>query len=193
MQFQLASSVPRSPQDVWLLLTDIGRIASCIPGCENVQEKEPLASYSAVFKQQIGPFRLQMPADISVVEQREPERLKAIAQGRDKTTGTQVTLALEVDLAPEAGGGCRLAVASDLQIAGRLATLGYPVIKKKVDENFTEFQRRLMAALQDDAAAASTAAPAAGPAGTAPAPAPSETPPASGGRFTDRVKQLFGR
>jgi hypothetical protein len=32
-----------------------------------------------------------------------------------------------------------------MQVAGRLATLGYPVVKKKAEEIFGEFEKRLRA------------------------------------------------
>jgi hypothetical protein len=35
-----------------------------------------------------------------------------------------------------------------LQVAGRLASLGYSMIKKKADENFTEFEKRFRAQLE---------------------------------------------
>ena len=37
---------------------------------------------------------------------------------------------------------------SPLQVAGRLASLGYSVIKKRADENFAEFERRFLAQLE---------------------------------------------
>jgi carbon monoxide dehydrogenase subunit G len=42
----------------------------------------------------------------------------------------------------------KLQLHADLQIAGRLATLGYPVIKKKSVELFNEFESRLRALLE---------------------------------------------
>ena len=36
---------------------------------------------------------------------------------------------------------------STLQVAGRLASLGYPVVKKKTEEILAEFEKRLRAEL----------------------------------------------
>ncbi len=40
--------------------------SACIPGCENVEEIELFAIYKAMVKQKIGPFPVEVPADIVV-------------------------------------------------------------------------------------------------------------------------------
>lgn len=159
MDFQLETTIPRSTKDVWDVLTDIPRVAKCIPGCENIEEKERLSSYSAVLKQQLGPFRLNVPAEIVVTEIVEPKLLKANAEGRDKTTGTQIKMQLGVELESDGPQSSRLIISSKMEVAGRLATLGYPVIKRKADENFNEFQRRLLEELGPETPAEPEAAP----------------------------------
>ena len=49
-------------------------------------------------------------------------------------------------VAPEEGG-TRLTLDTTMQVAGRLASLGYPVVKKKAEEIFVEFEKRLRAEL----------------------------------------------
>ena len=52
-----------------------------------------------------------------------------------------------MNVEPVAQTGSRLVVHAELQVAGRLASLGYSIIKKKADENFAEFERRFLAEL----------------------------------------------
>jgi uncharacterized protein len=132
--------------EVWKALVDFRRIAGCVPGCEEVEELEPLARYRAVMKQRVGPFRVEAPLDITVDEVRALESIRARAQGRDRLTGTSINATLRVTLVP-LDTGARLAFATELQITGRLATLGYPVIRKRAEESFAEFARRLRASL----------------------------------------------
>jgi carbon monoxide dehydrogenase subunit G len=154
MNFRMDLEIPAPPDSIWPIFFDVARIASLIPGCEQVEEKEPLALYSAVMKQKIGPFRMEAPAEVRVEEMHAPSRLKARARGRDKFTGTTMDVALDVQLAP-ASEGTQLVVDAALAVAGRLASLGYPVVKKKAEEMFTEFEKRLRAELGvPDAAAA---------------------------------------
>jgi len=147
MEFHVEAELPKGREEIWALFMNIPKIAACIPGCEQAVEKEPMKSYSAVLMQKLGPFKLNLPSEIAVEENRAPELLKARAAGRDKMTGTQITVALNISLSEGEGGGTRLAVDADMQVAGKLASLGYPVIKKKTEENFEEFKRRLLEAL----------------------------------------------
>ena len=147
MNFRMDLAMPASRESIWPIFFDVVRIASLIPGCEQVEEKEPLALYSAVMKQKIGPFRMEAPAEVRVEELQAPSRLKARARGKDKVTGTTMDVLLDVALEAADGAGTRLVVDASLTVAGRLASLGYPVVKKKAEEMFAEFERRLRAEL----------------------------------------------
>lgn len=148
MNFTINADLPATPERLWVLFFDVQRVAALIPGCENVREIAPLASYAAVMKQKIGPFKLEMPTDITVEEHEAPSRVRMRASGRDKFTGTTLEVMLAVSLAALADGGTRLAVEADMQVNGRLASLGYAVVKKKSEELFTEFERRLRTELE---------------------------------------------
>jgi carbon monoxide dehydrogenase subunit G len=50
-----------------------------------------------------------------------------------------------VTLLSAGGGGSTLTVDAALSVAGKLASLGYAVIKKRAEENFAEFNARLKA------------------------------------------------
>ena len=141
MQFDLATEIPSAPERIWPVLLDMRRVAACIPGCEQVEELAPLAHYKALMKQKVGPFRVEVPAEIFVEELTAPERVRARATGRDKYTGTSFS----VNLAAADGGRSTLTIGAELTVAGRLAALGYSVIRKRAEENFAEFNQRLNA------------------------------------------------
>lgn len=144
----MEAKLPHLPERVWLVMVDIARIASCIPGCEQVEEHEHLALYTAVMKQKVGPFKLEVPAKIVVEEHHRPSLVRARASGKDKLTRTTLGVGLDVRLESLGDSGCCLSVHATLQVAGRLASLGYSLIKKKADENFAEFEKRLLAQLE---------------------------------------------
>ena len=147
MQFSMSIDLSAAPKDLWCLMTDVKRISECIPGCENVQEIERLAIYKATVKQKIGPFKLEVPADIRVDEVDEPARVRLHAVGSDKFTGTRLSVVMDVTLAPEEKG-TKLTVDAQLEVNGRLATLGMPMIKRRAEQNFEEFEARLQALLE---------------------------------------------
>jgi carbon monoxide dehydrogenase subunit G len=147
VNFRIDVLLPSAAEAIWLVFFDVRRVALLIPGCENVIETAPLAAYSAVMKQKIGPFRIDVPTQILVEEREEPRRVRVHATGRDRITGTTLDVLLAVGLESAAEGGTRLGVDATMQVAGRLASLGYPVVKKKSEELFAEFEKRLRAEL----------------------------------------------
>jgi carbon monoxide dehydrogenase subunit G len=148
MNFNIDARLPASPERLWTLFFDVQRVAALIPGCENVQEQTPLVSYSAVMKQKIGPFKLEVPAAITVEEHLAPQRVQLRAHGKDKFTGTTLDVLLKVNLTPQAEGDTHLLIDADMQVQGRLASLGFGVVKKKSEELFAEFEKRLRAELE---------------------------------------------
>jgi carbon monoxide dehydrogenase subunit G len=120
----------------------VPRISSCIPGCDNVEEIERLVTYKATVKQKIGPFKIEVPADIVVESITEPSHVRTRATGRDKFTGTRLAVVLDVTVTPQ-DAGSTFAVEAKVDVQGRLASMGFGVIKRRVDQNFEEFEKKL--------------------------------------------------
>lgn len=148
MDFNMTAELPVEPAKVWPVMIDIAEMTACIPGVESVEEKETLKLYSAVMKQKLGPFKLEVPAEMIVDELREPEFVRAHASGKDKFTRTTLRVDFDVSLKPDGKGGSLLAIVADLQVAGKLASLGHSMIKKKAEENFAEFETKFRARLE---------------------------------------------
>lgn len=147
VRFESELMLPGTPGAIWRLLLDVPRVAACVPGCEAVEEETPRERYRALVKQRLGPFRLEAPLAIHLAEAREPERLRAVVSGRDRLTGTSISAELVVTLAPEDAGRTRLGLVTELQVGGRLAALGYSVIRGRAEEATAEFAERLRCAL----------------------------------------------
>lgn len=148
MDFKMEAELPVEPAKVWPIMIDIAEMTACIPGVEKVEEIDRLKLYNAVMKQKIGPFKLEVPAEMVVDELREPEFVRAHASGKDKFTGTTLRVNFDVSLKSNSGSGSLLEIAADLQVAGRLASLGHSMIKKKAEENFAEFEKKFRARLE---------------------------------------------
>ena len=149
MEFRVEAAIPCAASEVWAVLVDIPKIAGCIPGCEDVQERTRLVNYSAVLKQKLGPFKIALPANISVQEVREPNWIRAVVSGTEKFTGTRIDVSLCMTLLDTESGHSHMVAECDMQVAGKLASLGYSVIKKKAADNFAEFRTRLLKVLED--------------------------------------------
>lgn len=146
MDFRMEVTLPATAAEIWGIFFDVRRVATLIPGCENVAEVAPFSEYSAVMKQRIGPFKLEVPTRIAVESYTLESNVAVRAQGRDKFTGTTLDVHLAVALDEKRDGNvkeCGVTVDARMQVAGRLASLGYPVVKKRSEEIFTEFEKRL--------------------------------------------------
>lgn len=151
MDFRIDTTLPATNAELWTLFFDVQRVATLIPGCEDVVELEPLKEFSALMKRKIGPFRLEVPARIFVESHTLERQVVLSAAGVDRVTGTTIDMRLRVDLDTQPAATeptCRLAVDASLHVGGRLASLGYPIVRKHAEDLFAEFEQRLRAELR---------------------------------------------
>jgi hypothetical protein len=123
---------------VWDFLWDVPRLAACIPGARDVATVEAGKRYTAVVADKVGPFRVQFPLQIDVLEAQAPERLRARAGGRDAAVDGLVKVDLDVALSA-ADGGTTLRLAADINVLGKLGTLGHSVIVRKGNDLVDRF------------------------------------------------------
>lgn len=134
-------------QAVWDFLWDVPRLAACIPGAKDVRIVEPGKRYTAVVGDKVGPFRVQFPLQIDVLEVQAPTRLRARAGGRDAAVDGLVKVDLDVALSP-AEGGTTLRLAADISVLGKLGTLGHSVIVRKGTDIVDRFAAAVKARLE---------------------------------------------
>jgi len=129
-------------QASWSLVSDIPRLSACIPGVSDVREIEPHARYAATVTDKLGPFRLQLPVEIAIQSLEEPSRLVAELTGNDGRGQARVKGNIEALLQP-AGSGTKLSLNAHLEVLGKLAALGATPMRRRADDIFAEFVRRL--------------------------------------------------
>lgn len=137
-------------EKVWAFLWDVERLAACIPGARDARTVEPGKRYTAVVAERVGPFRVQVPLAIEVLEAAAPERLRARAGGRDAGVDGVVKVDLDVTLAP-AGAGTALRLIADIAVLGKLGTLGHSVIVRKSSDVVDRFAGELRRQLESPA------------------------------------------
>jgi carbon monoxide dehydrogenase subunit G len=147
MKFEKEITVAASPDRVWAFLWDVERVARCLPGCREARTVVPHERYEAVVSERVGPFKVQFPMDIRVLEVEEQRRLKAQAAGRDAAMGSSLKVILDLTL-ERTDGGSRLVISSDASILGKLGTLGHGIIQHKADGIMTQFAEAVRRALE---------------------------------------------
>jgi carbon monoxide dehydrogenase subunit G len=112
--------------EAWTLLTDVERIAPCMPGAE-LQEIEG-DEYRGVVKVKVGPITAQYKGKASFIEQDEAGgRAVLRAEGRDTRGQGNANATITALLVPD-GDGTKVTVTTDLTVTGRVAQFGRGVL-----------------------------------------------------------------
>ncbi len=147
MKFEKTVTVKAPREAVWKFLWDVPRVAACLPGCKGAQVVEEGKRYTATVGERVGPFRVEFPLSIEVLESSPPEHLKARAGGKDAKVDGLVKVELDLRLV-ESGGGTEMRLSTDVAVLGKLGTLGHSVIVRKGDELVAKFAEGLRAHLE---------------------------------------------
>ena len=133
MKVEREISIQAPREAVWDFLWDVPRLAACIPGAKDVRTVEDGKRYTAVVAEKVGPFRVQFPLAIEVIEVDPPARLRARAGGRDAAVDGLVKVDLDVSL-KVVEGGTALGLKAEIAVLGKLGTLGHSVnVRKSAD------------------------------------------------------------
>jgi len=146
MKFQGNLLITRPVEKVWEFLWDIEKLARCIPGCQGVKTIKEREKYELSVKDSVGPITVQFEL-LADVKKLEPLKLVEIAmEGKDfKAGGVRQTMALA--LSPK-GNDTQLDFETDVNVFGRLGTLGYPFVKKKAEAVIKEFGDKVKGAIE---------------------------------------------
>lgn len=171
MELNNEFSVSVPVEQAWAVLTDLERIAPCMPGAE-LQEVEG-DQYRGIVKIKVGPITAQYKG-VAQFQERDDANHRAVikAEGRDTRGQGNASAIVTASLTPE-GDGTKVVVATDLTITGKVAQMGRGVLADVSAKLMGQFAE----ALEADVLAGS-AAPAEAPAGGAPATGNGATPTA---------------
>jgi carbon monoxide dehydrogenase subunit G len=118
--------VPVAVDDAWKLLTDVERIAPCMPGAE-LQEIDG-EEYRGIVKVKVGPITAQYKGKATFVEKDDAAHKAVLrAEGRDTRGQGNANATITATLEPE-GDGTKVKVVTDLAITGRAAQFGRGVM-----------------------------------------------------------------
>jgi carbon monoxide dehydrogenase subunit G len=114
------------PSTAWSVLTDVERIAPCMPGAQ-LQEVEG-DEYRGVVKVKVGPITAQYKGAASFVELDEDNHRAVLkAQGRDTRGQGNASATITATLVPD-GEGTHVTVQTDLTVTGKVAQFGRGVM-----------------------------------------------------------------
>lgn len=147
-EFEVAVPVDRA----WSVLTDLERIAPCMPGAQ-LQEVDG-DDYRGVVKVKVGPITAEYRGKASFVE-RDPVAHRAVvrAEGRETRGQGNASATITATLEPS-GQGTRASVVTDLTITGRVAQFGRGVLadvsNKLLGQFVASLESTVLAGTEDD-------------------------------------------
>jgi uncharacterized protein len=139
--------VPAPVHEAWEVLTDVQRIAPCMPGAtlDEVEGDE----YRGTVKVKVGPMTAQYKGVARFIEQDEGARRAVLkAEGREMRGQGNANATVTAQLAPD-GGGTAVSVVTDLTVTGRVAQFGRGVMADVASKLLVQFADCLENKLQD--------------------------------------------
>ncbi len=204
MEFENSFNVGVPVDEAWAILTDVERIAPCMPGAE-LTEVIDENSFKGKVSVRLGPVALTFAGDARF-EDRDDEghSARVKAQGRDAKGRGGANANVDFRLLPAQDGTTTVQIRTDLQLSGSVAQYGRGVgmikdVATQLIDRFADALHEQIVADRGTADEAEEAAP--DPAEDRPAPPPQAAKPISGfslgasvmwNAFTRWLKGLFG-
>src|SRR5438552_3071244 len=172
--------------DAWTVLTDVERIAPCMPGAD-LQEVEG-DEYRGIVKVKVGPITAQYKGAARFVEKDDgAHRAVLRAEGRDTRGAGNASATITATLR-EATGGTEVQVDTDLTVSGKVAQFGRGVLA----DVSTKLLNQFVSCLEADVLSGKPGAGAAEPPPATPTPTPTPAPATAGGNGSGAATSAGG-
>jgi carbon monoxide dehydrogenase subunit G len=146
MQIKDSFTINAPQEKVWELLFDIPRLSQCVPGIEDVEVVDD-KTYRGKLVVKVGPIKSQFSGVVTLTEIEPPQRIAGLVEGDDKASDSSVKAGFSGTLT-SVGVGTEAAFVVDLNLRGRLAQFGGPVISATAKKLTAEFARNLRTQLE---------------------------------------------
>ena len=136
MEFEGDILVPAERQFVFDEMQKSENIQKILPNCESVEKVEE-NKYVAVLNEKVSKISMKLETELELVEIREPDLVKLTITGEAPGSNTSVQGTATFELSDE-GQETRIQYTMDVEVSGKLASIGFRMIKhvakKRIDE-----------------------------------------------------------
>jgi carbon monoxide dehydrogenase subunit G len=139
---EITVAAPR--EAVFKALSDAPFFASCIEGVRDLTAIDA-TRYAAVLETRIAYLRFSFKVGVEMTRLVEPEEIEAKVEGTPIGMVGRLTATATTRLS-EADGATRIRYSIDATLAGKLGSMGQPVLKAKAKEMEKQFSKKLAAA-----------------------------------------------
>ena len=157
MELSSSFEVARSLEDTWAVLTDVERIAPCLPGAK-LQEVEG-EEHRGIVKVKVGPITAEYKGVATFTEKDDSSHRAVLeAKGRDTRGAGNASAVITAQLAAVDENTTSVTVDTNLTISGKVAQFGRGVMADVSAKLMGQFADNLAAMLEEDATGAGDAA-----------------------------------
>lgn len=132
---------------VWDFLLDAQSLASCVPGCEQVEPTGDNA-YTARMKAKIGPISANFKIRIDITEMNPPTYLRSTMRGEDSMMASNLNATSVIELKSVEPQTTEMCYRSEVTVLGRLGRFGEGIMKRKAREVGEQFARSVKERLE---------------------------------------------
>ncbi len=135
-------TVPVAIAEAWNVLTNVERIAPCLPGAQ-LQEIEG-ETYRGAVKVKVGPIQAQFKGQASFVE-KDDTNYKVVLKGEGRDTGGKgnASAVITAQLTAIDANSTQVNVNTDLSITGKVAQFGRGALADVSDKLLAQFSENL--------------------------------------------------
>ncbi len=152
MELTNSFEVNRSIDDTWQVLTDLERIAPCMPGAQ-LQEVEG-DEYRGIVKIKVGPITAQYKGAATFAEKNDDEHRAVLnAKGRDTRGAGNAEAVITASLEAVSESTTKVDVDTDLKVTGKVAQFGRGVMADVSAKLMGQFAENLESMLEADTTA----------------------------------------
>ena len=172
LNHQFTVNVPIA--EAWVILTDLERIAPCLPGAQLTEVEGD--TYRGQVKIKVGPILAQFKGKASFVSRDDVAHKATLkGEGRDTTGKGNASALITAELTSVSPTSTTCTVHTDLTISGKVAQFGRGALADVSDKLLAQFSENLNQLITSAPSTSTPTTAAAAPTETA-APAPSEQP-----------------
>jgi len=151
MQIEKSFQVKEPIEQVWSLLSDPRRVATCVPGAkitEQVDEK----TYKGTISVKVGPSATDYKGELEIVRlDAENHEIEILGKGQDVRGRGSASMKMTGKLRSLEDGGTEVTNVSEVNVVGILAQMGSRVISEVSNIMFGQFIKNFQAQLQQPA------------------------------------------
>ena len=155
LNHQFVVAVP--VEDAWRILTDVERIAPCLPGAQ-LQEIEG-DTYRGIVKVKVGPIQAQFKGQANFIERDDvAHKVVLKGEGRDTTGKGNAAAVITAEMTAVDASSTSVTVNTDLSVTGKVAQFGRGAMADISDKLLAQFVVNLNTLIAEQPATAAAPA-----------------------------------